>query len=195
MKPLAFIFATLLSLVGCTSSQTCVPGVDELVDSNTLAGILDLLGAEVAADLEVCELDGFSVVRDRETNKNSILVLRGSDLFFFADESHSVPMAFVFESGTPKVSLSDKNNDGAFDHLSYVAPELDGVGGVTVFDNDWNGEADWRIEQSKGRRDIYRWYDNAWRQAVRENGIAGVMVDDEFVAIGGVEETLDIVTP
>jgi hypothetical protein len=88
---------------------------------------------------------------------------------------------FHRETGTPMVSIGDRNGDGLVDILTYAVLDENGQVVLDVVDYEADGQPDMRINFRDHYFEIWhieRWY----RTEVRE-GRRGIVIDGEFVEL------------
>ena len=88
---------------------------------------------------------------------------------------------FHRETGTPMVSISDRNGDGRIDILTYAVLDENGQAVLDVVDYEADGQPDMRINFSDHYFEI--WHVDRWYRAETRDGRRGIVVDSEFVEL------------
>ena len=87
----------------------------------------------------------------------------------------------IFQKGThsPYLGLTDGNNDGIFDQLSYYVLGSDGTVLTEIEDFNMDGQADLRTSFSTSRVELF--YRGEWRAVVGEGSNRHITIDDTEV--------------
>lgn len=88
---------------------------------------------------------------------------------------------FHRETGTPMVSISDRNGDGRIDILTYAVLDESGQAILDVVDYEADGQPDVRINFRDHHFEI--WHVDRWYRAETRDGRRGIVVDGEFVEL------------
>lgn len=88
---------------------------------------------------------------------------------------------FHRETGTPMVSISDRNGDGRIDILTYAVLDENGQAVLDVVDYEADGQPDMRINFRDHYFEI--WHVDRWYRAETRDGRRGIVVDSEFVEL------------
>ena len=88
---------------------------------------------------------------------------------------------FHRETGTPMVSISDRNGDGRIDILTYAVLDESGQAILDVVDYEADGQPDMRINFRDHYFEI--WHVDRWYRAETRDGRRGIVVDSEFVEL------------
>jgi hypothetical protein len=88
---------------------------------------------------------------------------------------------FHRETGTPMVSIGDRDGDGRIDILTYAVLDANGQAVLDVVDYEADGQPDMRINFKDHYFEI--WHVDRWYRAETRDGRRGIVVDGEFVEL------------
>ena len=88
---------------------------------------------------------------------------------------------FHRETGTPMVSIGDRNGDGRIDILTYAVLDENGKAVLDVVDYEADGQPDMRIDFKDHYFEI--WHIDRWYRTEVRDGRRGIVIDGEFVEL------------
>ena len=88
---------------------------------------------------------------------------------------------FHRETGTPMVSVADRNGDGRIDILTYAVLDENGRAVLDVVDYEADGQPDMRVSFSDRYFEI--WHVDRWYRTEVRDGRRGIVVEGEFVPL------------
>jgi hypothetical protein len=84
-------------------------------------------------------------------------------------------------TGTPMVSLADRNGDGLVDILTYAVLDENGTAILDVVDYEADGQPDMRINSKDHYFEL--WHIDRWYRTEVRDGRRGIIIDGEFVEL------------
>ena len=88
---------------------------------------------------------------------------------------------FHRDTGTPMVTVGDRNGDGLVDILTYAVLDENGQAVLDVVDYEADGQPDMRINFRDHYFEI--WHIDRWYRTESRDGRRGIVVDGEFVEL------------
>ena len=88
---------------------------------------------------------------------------------------------FHRDTGTPMVTVGDRNGDGLVDILTYAVLDENGQAVLDVIDYEADGQPDMRINFRDHYFEI--WHIDRWYRTESRDGRRGIVVDGEFVEL------------
>ena len=88
---------------------------------------------------------------------------------------------FHRDTGTPMVTVGDRNGDGLVDMLTYAVLDENGQAVLDVVDYEADGQADMRINFKEHYFEI--WHIDRWYRTESRDGRRGIVIDGEFVEL------------
>ena len=189
----AAIYTGAMLLVVGSSAQDSDPG-DELeqlkesltqtiADNMTNAAVYDTNGFRV----ESAEVEQLGASFKPNGTRFQMLSVTADGVFKVGIEKGR-PMStgggvgvFHRETGTPMVSIGDRNGDGLVDILTYAVLDESGQAVLDVVDYEADGQPDMRVYF----RDHYfeMWHIDRWYRTEVRDGRRGIVIDGEFVEL------------
>lgn len=88
---------------------------------------------------------------------------------------------FHRDTGTPMVTVGDRNGDGRIDVLTYSVLDENGKAVLDVVDYEADGQADMRVNFRDHYFEI--WHIDRWYRTESRDGRRGIVIDGEFVEL------------
>lgn len=191
MKMRYLLIGSLLSFSSLAFDKQ--PDDKKLIDK--LAKLLEEKGA--IKSINNAELDGFKMesafynalgkgFKPSKTTSHSLFISnqKTMDVSVSVDDnkenSNGVGI-FQKNTGMPYVSVSDNDGDGVLDFITYSILDKDGKLLSSVEDFGMDGQIDFKIDFIK--KTAWVFWENEWRESVREEGGAFIQFGDKKIAI------------
>ena len=166
--------------VGCHHESMCQRLSTQQGVSKENAALFKEVAPSWGADVDVCHQGAYTIITPARGEEAAIFVAQGKHGVLVKDPSG----VSLFQGGKPLITVSDTNQDGRYDVLSY-----DGVDGrtgesVTVVDVGIDGQADMKFSLSaQGIKTTWLWVQNGWYEQAARAGKSGVLVNGAFKSV------------
>ena len=152
-------------------------------DDLTDAAVYDTNGFR----LESAELPEFGANFEPNGTRFQVVSVTADDVFKVTIEKGR-PMStgggvgiFHRDTGTPMVTVGDRNGDGLVDILTYAVLDESGQAVLDVVDYEADGQPDMRVNFRDHYFEI--WHIDRWYRTESRDGRRGIVIDGEFVEL------------
>jgi len=189
------IYIGVTLLVNASGSAQDRDTRDELEDvKDSLAKII----AENTTNAAVYNTNGFHIGSSQIEDLGAGLRPNGNQVEFLSVTADGVFQAIIEkgrpmsstgggvgiyhrETGTPMLSVGDRDGDGRLDILTYAVLDENGNAILNVVDYEADGQPDMRINFKDRYFEI--WHIDRWYRTEVRDGRRGIVVDSEFVEL------------
>jgi hypothetical protein len=129
-------------------------------------------------DVTICKAGGFTIYSPASGGEDRIMVMRGEEGVFTRASGSSM----LYRNGEPVVTLTDAENPADSPTLNYEV--RDASGSLSVFDRNFDGQADFRVRFVRGQKPFgENWVDGQWVHTFIQDGVHGYLRDGRFVPL------------